>query len=59
MNKVIISSLCGLMLGYLMGKKKTIIHGPNSNHIKKYIYYDNKNNKYYKFDTELVLKIIR
>ena len=53
--KVIFSTLFGLILSYLIYKPIVKTHGPNSNDIKKYIYYDKKKDKYYKYLTDIVI----
>lgn len=53
--KVIFSTLFGLILSYIIYNPIVKMHGPNSNDIKKYIYYDKKKGKYYKYLTDIVI----
>lgn len=54
--KVFISTLIGVMIGYLLSPcGKGELHGPNSNEVKRYIYYDQRSNKYYRYRTEIVI----
>lgn len=53
--KVLFSTLLGLMIGYIIGLPKEESHGPNSNDIKKYIYFDKRSGKYYRYGTEIVI----
>ena len=48
--------IIGLIFGYLIGIKifpDIIYHGPNSNFIRKNIYYDSENDKFYKFTPKI------
>lgn len=53
--KVFISTLLGLIMGYIINIPRNNSHGPNSNDVKKYIYFDKKNGKYYKYKTDIVI----
>lgn len=51
-----IYALYGFVMGYIFGIilfPNYIYHGPDSNIIRKNIYYNSKNNKYYKFIPKL------
>jgi hypothetical protein len=39
----------GYIIGYHLKQYNVIYHGPDSNEIKKYIYYDSEEDKYYRF----------
>lgn len=53
--KVFLSTVIGLMIGYILGIPRCDSHGPNSNDVKKYIYYDQRSGKYYKYRTDIVI----
>lgn len=53
--KVFVSTLLGLIIGYVICIPKGESHGPNSNDVKKYIYFDKISGKYYRYGTEIVI----
>ncbi len=51
-----LNCIAGLVLGILIGiyittRISVIYHGPNSNDIKKIVWHNQLDNKYYKFET--------
>ena len=51
---MLVYAIIGIVIGYLIGvkfvqSKNYIYHGPDSNEVKKKIFYWSKNGKYYRF----------
>lgn len=53
--RTLISTILGLLVAYAIAKPVEPVHGPNSNHVKKYIYHDPRSGKYYQYKTEVVI----
>lgn len=53
--KVFVSTLLGLMIGYIIGVPRGDSHGPNSNDVKKYVYFNKGSGKYYRYRTKIVI----